>query len=114
MKKSVEPRIGRLLLGLAVTLAALIFSPRCAARSATLWQGTAGPFYNRALLWEPADLTEPNLRSLYRELAAEFKGTRAWAVTIFVNRDDAIREAGGKLRIEDVDYNYWLAPILFT
>ena len=71
-----------------------------------LWARSDGPFSSRALLWDPRDLKESNLRLLYGTLSAELKGKSAWTVSVFVDELDAARELHGKLGTE-ADYDRW-------
>jgi hypothetical protein len=73
----------------------------------TLWEGRTGPFCSRSFLWRAAELTEPNLRSLYQRLSRELDGNRAWTADVFVDRDDAAREVSGKM-VTEKGYEWWL------
>jgi len=90
-----------------VTAMILPASP-ASAPGQTLWEQREGPFYSRSVLWREVDLTESNIRSFYRSLSLELKGTRAWTVSIFVDKGDATRELYGKLAT-DGDYRWWFA-----
>jgi hypothetical protein len=72
-----------------------------------LWDRHDGPFYSRSLLWKGADLTEENLRLLYRDLSKELKDTNTWTVDVFVDSQDAERENHGKAKTGG-DYDWWL------
>jgi hypothetical protein len=77
------------------------------ARDRTLWEGRAGPFYSRAVVWDAVELTEPNLRSFYLRSSQEMRGNRAWTLDVFIDRDDAERELHG-LMVTDKGYDWWL------
>ncbi len=77
------------------------------AFASTFSEQSVGPFYSRALVWDVKDLTEQNLRSLYRQLSLELTSRRAWKIEVFVDQDDATRELHGKLRTEET-YDWWL------
>ena len=79
----------------------------CPAQDSTLLQGSVGPFYGRAVLWDATNLTEQNLRSYHKQLSRELKPYRAWTVMVFIDKGDATRELYGKLRTEET-YDWWL------
>ena len=81
--------------------------PCHAAQESTFSQGSSGPFYGRAVVWDAAMLTEQNLRSYYQPLSKELNAYRAWTVYVFVDKGDASRELHGKLRTEET-YDWWL------
>ncbi|HEY7393178.1 MAG TPA: hypothetical protein VH640_31950, partial [Bryobacteraceae bacterium] len=72
-----------------------------------LWERPNGPSYSRVLLYEPSDLTQPNMRSLYKVLSRELGGKVFWTVSVFTEEGDATREIYGKMTTE-VDYDRWL------
>jgi hypothetical protein len=73
----------------------------------TLWEAKVGPFYSRVVVWDAAELVEPNLRLFYESLSRELKGSRAWTVGVFMDQRDAEREVSGKMRT-DPSYDWWL------
>jgi len=75
-------------------------------RGATIWERRDGPFFSRAVLWDPVDFSEENLRSFSGELAQEMKGNLAWDVGVFVDRSDLTRELYGKM-VTDQGYEWW-------
>lgn len=99
--------------GAAICLLCLVGAPaKIPAMSAPvagriLWERIDGPFYSCSILWTVTDLTEANLRLLYRSFSQKLKDKNAWTVDVFVDQADAIREEHGKLKTEG-DYDWWL------
>jgi len=94
-------------LSLAVSAVVLFARAPVPKESITIWQRTDGPFFSQALLWEPASLTEENLRALYLRRAPAMRSRRAWLVWVFVDPGDAYRELRGKFATEGT-YERWL------
>ena len=88
-------------------LVAILAATTCLALDHTLWQGKAGPFYSRVVVWDAAELTEPNLRLFYQQLSRELRENRAWTVDVFIDKNDAERELHGLMATEG-DYDWWL------
>jgi hypothetical protein len=88
-------------------LVALVWLASATAQSSTLWEWKLGPFYTRSVLWDAAELTEPNLRTLYGQLSRELKDNRAWTVEVFTDKADAGHESAGKM-VAETDYDRWL------
>ncbi len=96
----------RIVLVLVAAISAIPAARPCFAGSSIVWEQRDGPFLSRAVLWEGADFTEPNLRSFYAGFAAEMKPNRAWDVKVFLDRSDLTRELYGKFAT-DGDYDSW-------
>jgi len=86
---------------------AMLGATACLALDRTLWEGKAGPFYSRVVVWDASEFTDTNLRLFYRRLSRELKGNRAWTVDVFIDRDDAAREVSGKM-VTEKGYDWWL------
>jgi hypothetical protein len=86
---------------------AVLAATSCLALERTLWIWRAGPFCRRIVVWDAADLTEPNLRSYYQRLSRELRRSRAWTVDVFIDRADAAHEVSGKM-VTEKDYDWWL------
>lgn len=91
-----------------VAVLALLAAPSCMAAASTLWGGKVGPFYGRVILWNAAELNRESLQLYYEQLSQELRGNLAWTVSVFVDQDDATREVSGKLKVENLDYAWWL------
>jgi len=95
--------------GLIIVSTSVAFSMTmrpCLAAGSIVWERKDGPFFSRAVLWDPANFTDANLRSFYAGIAAEMQRNRAWDVKVFVDRNDLTRELYGKL-VTDKGYEWW-------
>jgi|SRR5271157_1195244 len=91
-----------------LALVAVLAAGFCGAQDSSLWEWKTGPFYSRGVLWDIKRLAEPNLRSFYQRMSRELEDYRFWTVGVFTDRDDGMREVSGKLKADELGYDWWV------